>query len=312
MEPTDLIAHLDPPRVEAFFGFFDFEPWEAPEVIDGRAVIDLRGVIGFDVDANDIAPKLRAMTADVLEVHIDSGGGNVWHGVALANALLQHPARVEIEVDAMAASAASVIAMAGDTVTMHPGTMMMVHNGRATVDSATAEDLTALAALLDQINVNMADLYAARAGGTRAGWLETMAGEAWFTGEEAMAAGLATAVVDVARRDGEGAPEASTDLREIFGYTYNGRDDAPAPDLVIGRLTDPEGAVEADTERDPSEFEIDLSVLDTDIEADTGGAVDDLTELASTFAAMFSSNPDHAPAEWAKAILGKADHAYED
>ena len=291
MDRSDLIAALTP-KVDAFTGMFDmFEPWQPPEVVDGRAVIDIRGVIGFDVDADDIAPKLRGLNADTLEVHIDSSGGNVWHGVALANALMQHPARVEVEVDAMAASAGSIIAMAGDSVTMHPGSMMMVHNGRGYVDGGTAEQMRAVAGLLDQINTNMADTYTARAGGTREQWLEVMAAETWFTGDEAVAAGLATSTVSVEQRsssDDGGDAEAVSDLREVFGYRYNGRADAPAPDFVIASLADPE--LEPET-------------------VDVSTALDD---QVAAFAAAFTTKDIPSAADWAEAILGKASHAHSN
>ena len=231
VHPSDLVDLLTP-RIEAFFGLFDEpEPPEPPEVdSDGRAVIDIRGVIGHHVDADLLAPLLRGVNATTIEVHIDSPGGNVWHGVALGNALRQHPAKVDVHVDAVAASAASVIAMAGDTVTMHPGSVLMVHNARGHADNSTADQLRALAEVMDKINVSMAQIYAARAGGDQAGWLEVMAAETWFSGDEAIEAGLADAVVEITEADPE--PEASAaDLTEVFGYTYAGRDAAPDPDL---------------------------------------------------------------------------------
>ena len=262
MADPKLVAALTP-DVTAFGAFFDLfaEPFEPPTVDDtGRAILDIRGVIGFHADADEMIPALRGLDATTIEVHLDSKGGNVWHGVALANFLRQHSATIEVHVDAMAASAASVIAMAGDTVTMHPGSMMMVHNSLATAIDLRAPELRALVDLLDKVNTNMADMYAARAGGTRAGWLEVMTAESWFTADEAVDAGLAdlavttTAVTTTAGAgdgdsDGGGSdtqtgpsvssaaaatPNPATgglDLTEVFGYQWNGRDNAPAPDL---------------------------------------------------------------------------------
>ena len=255
----DLRAALTP-NIDAFLGFFDlFEPWEPPEVDDnGRAVLDIRGVIGVHADADEMIPAMRNLKAEVLEVHISSAGGNVWHGVDLANFLRQHSARVEVHVDSMAASAGSVIAMAGDEIIMHPGSMMMVHNGRAEAFGLTAEDLRDLADVLTQVNGNMAGIYAARAGGTAAGWLEVMAQETWFTGDEALAAGLADRVVtaEPASDESPSSSDAETggkvdahdgssgvvdlaavDLTEVFGYKHNGREDAPDPGLPIAADT---------------------------------------------------------------------------
>lgn len=291
MDRPELVAKLTPTKVDGFFDLVDlFAPFELPPVdSNGRAVLDLTGIIGLHIDAGEIGPALNGLDAEVIEVRIDSEGGNVWHGVALANYLRLHPARVEVEVMAMAASAASVVAMAGDTVTMHPGSMMMVHNGTAHADGLTAPDLRDLADLLDQININMADLYTGRAGGTRGQWLEVMAAETWFTGDEAVAAGLATASVQIGGRDpgegdtttgGDGSEVAASagldnaagaaDLRDVFGYRYNGRDEAPAPDMVIAALTDTTDTTDTDSDSDSGdgledglEVDVDLSWADT-------------------------------------------------
>lgn len=256
MADRHLKRFLTPPA-EAFLGFFDLaEPFEIPDVDEnGRAVIDVRGFIGgFGMDVDDMVPKLRELDATTLEVHIDSGGGNVWDGVSLFNALLSHPARIEIEVDAMAASAASVIAMAGDQITMHPGSMMMVHNARGFVDGGTSVEMRAVAELLDKVNTNLADIYSARAGGAQAAWLSIMSDETWFTGDEAVAIGLADQALALqltpdepedtttAEADAGGARDAVTDLEKLtdaFGYRYHGRDEAPSPDLAMAKVNGP-------------------------------------------------------------------------
>jgi ATP-dependent protease ClpP protease subunit len=77
--------------------------------------------------AEDFIAELKQVTAPKLRVRVSSPGGNVFEGVALANALRAHPADVTVQVDGIAASIASVIAMAGDRVVIQPQAMIMVH-----------------------------------------------------------------------------------------------------------------------------------------------------------------------------------------
>jgi ATP-dependent Clp protease protease subunit len=65
---------------------------------------------------------------DVINLHINSPGGSVFDGVAIYNSLKSHPARIEVDVDALAASIASVIAMAGDEIRIAENAMMMIHD----------------------------------------------------------------------------------------------------------------------------------------------------------------------------------------
>jgi hypothetical protein len=106
---------------------------------------------------------------------------------------------VHVTVDGIAASIASVIAMAGDTVTMNRGTQLMVHNPSGLV-LGTAEDMRQLADTLDRIAVDIAGLYRDRAGGSHDYWLDKMKSETWYAAQEAVDAGLADAVIAPAVR----------------------------------------------------------------------------------------------------------------
>lgn len=292
------------PRLDSFLGLFDYEPMNAPTVNnDGRAVLDLRGVVGYHIDADELAPILRDLDAQVLEVHIDSPGGSAWQGVAIYNALRQHSARVEVHVDSVAASAASIIAMAGDTITMHPGSMMMIHYARGTADGLTAEDCRALADLLDKTNSNMADIYTLRAGADKGAWLEVMAAETWFTGDEAIAAGLAddanppagTTAVDT-ETGNDDDDEMMAAAADVFGWRFAGRGDAPPPPLArlesgngaLGTTDDAEAQVTAPSPiviDHPSGTIIDLGPLGRFTVVDTTRDDSDWNPLADLIAA---------------------------
>jgi ATP-dependent protease ClpP protease subunit len=121
----------------------------------------------------------------------------VFAGLTIANRLREHKATVNVTVDGVAASIASVIAMAGDTVTMARGSQMMIHNPRAWSWAGPA-DMRKMADVLDQLaRDSIADAYRAKAGGEVADWLDRMAAETWYGPAEAVAVGLA----DVADAD---------------------------------------------------------------------------------------------------------------
>lgn len=175
------------------------------------------------VSAKDLANDLAALEADTIRVFINSPGGAAWDGIAIMNALRRHKARVEIVVDGLAASAASVIAMAGDHITMNRGSELMIHDawGFAMGNAADMEEMTNV---LHKLSDSIADTYAGRAGGTRVKWRDLMQAETWYTAEEAVTAGLADEWVDAP------AASASFDMSK-FAYAYANRAHAPAPTL---------------------------------------------------------------------------------
>ena len=190
---------------------------------------------GWEVDAADVAHRLAATEAETIKVRINSPGGSAFDGVAIMNALTGHRARVIVEVDGLAASAASVIAMAGDEVVMRPGSELMIHEAHV-LAMGEAEDLRKTADMLDKTNASLAQVYADRTGGDTETWREAMAAETWFTADEAVEAGLADRVDRRARPVTDA--ENSFDLVQVFAYA--GRDKAPAPNIAALRGTDDE------------------------------------------------------------------------
>jgi ATP-dependent protease ClpP protease subunit len=185
----------------------------------------------YGATADQFIADLRGVTSPNLRVRVNSPGGSVFEGIAIANALRSHPANVTIQVDGIAASIASVIAMAGDRVEMAPNTMLMIHEASG-VCLGDASDMEEMAELLDLISDNIADAYAARAGGTREQWREQMRAETWYLPEDAVKAGLADEATSMPKR-GEpvtepGEDEPEPEMRKTFdltAYGYTG----PAP-----------------------------------------------------------------------------------
>jgi ATP-dependent protease ClpP protease subunit len=130
-----------------------------------------------------------------LEVHINSGGGEVFDGIAIGNAIRAHKGPVTTVVDGIAASIASVIMQAGQERVMQPGAMMMIHDASG-LEWGNAEAMAKMAKTLDQVSANLADIYAERCGGDADGWRTAMRAETWFTAEEAVTHGLADRVGD--------------------------------------------------------------------------------------------------------------------
>jgi ATP-dependent protease ClpP protease subunit len=153
----------------------------------------------YGATADEFIADLRGISSPNLRVRINSPGGSVFEGIAIANALRSHPANVVIQVDSVAASIASVIAMAGDRVEMAPNAMIMIHEASG-VCLGNSSDMEEMAQLLALISDNIADAYASRAGGTRDQWREAMRAETWYLPDAAVEAGLADEALSVPRR----------------------------------------------------------------------------------------------------------------
>ena len=194
----------------------------------------------WGVCAADIIHELRSITAPNILVRINSPGGSVFEGIAIANALRAHPGNVVCQVDGIAASIASVIALAGDQLVMAPHSQLMIHEASGCCYGSAA-DMQAMATLLDLQSDNLADVYAEKAGGTREQWRELMRTETWYLAQEAVDAGLADVVAPgrsapPAPIVPEEAPELDEpemrDAWDLSVFRYAGREEAPAPQPV--------------------------------------------------------------------------------
>lgn len=150
---------------------------------------------GWRNSAESVLEKIRNTSAEKINVHINSGGGSAFDGVAIGNILKQHKAEVIIYVDGWAASAASVIAMAGDKVIMPSNTMLMVHQastfeyGNADVFEKTAKDLR-------KVDKAVTASYKKRFVGEEDELIQLLKDETWLTAEESVALGFADEIAD--------------------------------------------------------------------------------------------------------------------
>jgi ATP-dependent Clp protease protease subunit len=145
---------------------------------------------GDEVTPKQFADELKAL-GDISEltVRINSGGGDVFAGQAIHSLLKSHKAKVIVYVDGLAASIASVIAMAGDTVIMPRNAMMMIHNPW-TIGWGNATDFRKLADDLDKIRESIIAAYQEKSGIEREQLIELLDAETWLTADEALEYGL--------------------------------------------------------------------------------------------------------------------------
>ncbi|WP_416193669.1 head maturation protease, ClpP-related [Nitrobacter sp. TKz-YC01] len=168
---------------------------------DTDTTISMFEVIGEDawsgggVTTNRISAALRSIGNRNITVRINSPGGDMFEGIAIYNLLRAHPAKVTVEVLGWAASAASIIAMAGDDIRMGPGSFLMVHNAWGVV-IGNRHDMREAATLFDQFDAAIAGIYQARTGMKRAGIEKLMDAETFMGPSEAVKNGFADVVAD--------------------------------------------------------------------------------------------------------------------
>lgn len=143
----------------------------------------------WGVSAQSVIDQIRDLDTTDINVRINSPGGMVFEGIAIYNALRLHKANVHVSIEGLAASIASVIAMAGDTVAIAENAMMMIHNpyGWAAGD---AEAMRKTADVMDKVADSIAVSYTARTGKSLEEMKAVMNDETWFTAQEALDMGL--------------------------------------------------------------------------------------------------------------------------
>ena len=141
------------------------------------------------VAATDIIYALaQADERDVL-MHLNSPGGIVTEGLAIYNTLKNYQGNVTVRVEGMAASAASFVMLAANTVEIEPNAMVMIHDAWG-LTVGPAEDHRQSADVLDKMSDNIATIYAKKSGDSAEHWRDLMKAETWYVGQEAVDAGL--------------------------------------------------------------------------------------------------------------------------
>lgn len=172
---------------------------------DGVTEIDLYDEIGFwGVTAKAMREKLKG--AGDVRLRINSPGGDVFDGIAMYNDLVAHPGRVTVEIAGLAASAASIVAMAGEEIAIAESAFLMIHNAWGIV-VGNRHDMRQVADVLEQIDAALAGVYVGRTGMDRDEVAALLDAETWLSGAAAVDAGFADAITGAADE-----PQARFDL----------------------------------------------------------------------------------------------------
>lgn len=147
----------------------------------------------YGVSAKNFLNDLRSVTGDEVAVEINSPGGDFFAGLAIYNGLRASGKKITVKVLGLAASAASLVAMAGDTIEMAENSFFMVHKTLADM-YANADDMRETAEVLDKFDAGLVSIYAKRTGKSAEEITALLEAETWMSAQEAVDAGFATSV----------------------------------------------------------------------------------------------------------------------
>lgn len=147
----------------------------------------------FGVEAESFIGDLARIDSKVINLRINSPGGNIFDGTAIYNAILRHPASVRVQIDGLAASMASIIALAGDTVEMAENAFFMIHMPWSMVVGGS-DDMRKEAETLDKLSETAVKTYARRSNLSDDEIRAAMMEETWYSAEEAKTAGFVDSI----------------------------------------------------------------------------------------------------------------------
>jgi ATP-dependent protease ClpP protease subunit len=190
---TGVFAASEDPNTISIFDSIGYDPWT-----------------GGGFNAKRLAGALRAIGNKDVTVAINSPGGDMFEGLAMYNMLADHPGAVTVKVMGVAASAASIIAMAGDEIQMGLGSFLMIHNAWGAV-IGNQNDMREAADTFAQFDSAMADIYEHRSGMDKKTIAKMMDAETFMTAKDAVDMGFATSTFEAEKTEAD--PKVSADIR---------------------------------------------------------------------------------------------------
>lgn len=184
----------------------------------------------WDFSAKAFINALKQLDVEHINLHINSPGGYVFDGVAIQNSLRHHKAAVTVHIDGLAASTASVIALAGDEIRIADNAYVMIHNPVSMV-YGEAKDMVKEAEVLNKISDGIAGDYSRKMGISIDDARELMDEETWYLGQEAIDSGFADTLFEGTKA------AADFDLTRVSDK---------APEEVIARFSQPKAAADKD------------------------------------------------------------------
>ena len=207
---------------------------EAPASISIYEVIGEDPWTGGGVTVKRIDAALRSIGNNDVTVNINSPGGDVFEGIAIYNRLREHQGQVNVKVLGLAASAASIIAMAGDTVEIGASSFLMIHNAWV-LAVGNRHDMREVADFLEPFDRALADVYVARSGQDLATVQSAMDVETWMSGSQAIEQGYADSLLaadEVVEADSADSGEDVKALRRLERIAAKEVGRSTAVDLV--------------------------------------------------------------------------------
>lgn len=206
--------------------------WYTIKAADVRGAADIfiyEEIGGFGVTAKQFAEDLKAL-GDVshINLRIHSPGGDVFEGIAIYNLLRNHPADITVYIDGVAASMASVVAMAGDRVVMPENAMMMIHKPWG-ISGGNAGDMRDYADLLDKVETVLIPAYARKTGKSAQEITAMLEDETWMDGKECLKHGFADELLPSVRAMARIESKRTGDFLHM-------------PETIKGMITPPQGA----------------------------------------------------------------------
>lgn len=207
------------------------ERWD-PTLVNAKSAASDEGEISIlseigpewmgGVSASMVKTALAGMNDGPVRIILNSPGGDAFEGIAIYNLISDHPGKVTVHVLGMAASAASIVAMAGDRIEMGEASMLMIHSAWGLV-IGNADDMGSFKEFLDKIDASVAELYANRSGQDVSDVVDMMKKETWMTAKEAVDEGFADVALakDSKKKKGYAEAAVATFKKSIFALKPN-------------------------------------------------------------------------------------------
>lgn len=217
---------------------------------DDETAINIYSTIGDYGDGQGMTAKvvsgiLRKASGDI-SVNINSPGGDFFEGVAIYNLLKEYDGKINIKIVGLAASAASIVAMAADTLEIAESGFLMIHNAW-TLAIGNKEDMHEVADMLAKFDESMAAVYSASTGIDEKEIKKMMKAETWLSGKEAIDLGFADTLMggDEVKIDDSENPQVNSALKKIdVALARDGVSRSERRD-IIKKITSTPGAAEA-------------------------------------------------------------------
>ena len=184
---------------------------------------------GTGIGAKQFAMDLKGLgKVDSILLKINSPGGDVFEGETIYNELKDHPAKINVRVMGLAASIASLIAMASDTIEMQDNSKMMIHKAWS-IAIGNSDDMRKTAGVLDTVDEALVSVYEARTGQKASQIRQWMSDETWMVAKDAVARGFADSIVPAKEK-------VAAQFKLLKAFKNAPAEEEKEPDGIIERM----------------------------------------------------------------------------